>query len=157
MKLFAPAALATYDELAKVANGRPIYLAGNSLGTSSALDVAANRPVAGLVLQNPPPLQTMIRSHYGWWNLWLVALPVSWQVPRELNSMINAPQVKAPAVFIAADGDTVVPPKYQHMVIDAYAGPKRVIEMRGGHNDSVRGDEEKRLGEGIEWLTRQAR
>jgi uncharacterized protein len=155
MKSIPPAALATYDALAKVAAGRPIYVAGNSLGTTSALYVAANRPVAGLVLQNPPPLQKMIFAHYGWWNLWLLAGPVSWQVPGELNSLKNAPKVKAPAVIVTADSDGTVPPKYQRMVVNAYAGEKHVIEMHGGHNDSVSGEAEKKLLEEIDWLAKR--
>jgi hypothetical protein len=39
--------------------------------------VAANRPCAGLVLTNPPPLRNMILQRFGWWNLWLLATPVA--------------------------------------------------------------------------------
>jgi len=155
LKLIPPAALATYDDLAKVANGRPIYLAGNSLGTTTALYVAAHRPTAGMVLQNPPPLQKLVIGHYGWWNLWILAGPISWQIPSELNSLINAPLVHAPAVFLSADADTTVPPPYHKMVIDAYAGPKRVIVMHAGHNNSVIGDAEANLLHDIDWLFQQ--
>jgi uncharacterized protein len=157
LKLIPKAALATYDELAKVAHGRPIFLAGASLGSTSALYVAANRPCAGVVLQNPPPLQRLLMQHYGWWNLWLVAGPVTLQVPAELNSLRNAPNVHVPAVIVTADEDTTIPPKYHKMVIDAYAGEKRVIAMHGGHNDSVSRDAEVQLRDGIDWLWESAR
>ena len=49
--------------------------------------VAANRPVAAIVLQNPPPLRQLILGHYGWWNLWLIATPVALGVPSELDSL----------------------------------------------------------------------
>jgi hypothetical protein len=158
LKLIAPAALATYDALAKIADGRPIFLEANSLGTAAALCVAARRPIAGLVLQNPPPLQRLLVQHDGWWNLWLVAGPVALQIPSDLNSLTNGPKCRAPAVFLTADHDTLVPPYYHRLVIDAYAGPKRVITMTGKtHWDSVTGDDASRLDADIAWLwSRQA-
>jgi fermentation-respiration switch protein FrsA (DUF1100 family) len=147
-----PAALAVYDQVAKMAESRPIILAGNSLGTTAALYVAANRPVAGLVFQNPPPLKQLILGKFGWWNLWLLAGPISMQIPSELNSLENAPRVNARAVFILAGGDELVSPKYQQKVVDAYAGEKKIINIDGGHNDSVNGDDERRLRDALEWL-----
>src|SRR4051812_40768117 len=41
-----PAALATYDALAEQAGGKPIVVAGSSLGCAAALCVAARRPAA---------------------------------------------------------------------------------------------------------------
>ena len=52
--------------MAKSAQGRPIILAGNSLGGAVALYVASKRPAAAMILQNPPPLQRMILQKYGW-------------------------------------------------------------------------------------------
>jgi pimeloyl-ACP methyl ester carboxylesterase len=158
LALIPPTSLATYDQLAKIAHGRPIFLEANSLGTTAALFVAAHRPAAGLVLQNPPPLQNLLLDHYGWWNLWLVAGPVALQVPSDLNSLRNAPLVTAPAIFLTADNDEIVPPAYHKKVIDAYAGEKRVIDMGAvGHNDSVTGDSETKLLEDIDWLWQNAR
>jgi pimeloyl-ACP methyl ester carboxylesterase len=148
-----PAALATYDELSKRANGRPIFVAGNSLGTTSAIYVASQRPVSGAIIQGPVPLQRMILQRHGWWNGWLLAGPVAMQVPGELNCLNNAPQTTAPAVFILAGQDATVPVQYQRLILDAYAGPKRVL-MRdhAGHNDGIEGADEARLQEAIDWL-----
>jgi hypothetical protein len=149
-----PASLAAFDSLQTRAGGRPIFLEANSLGTTAALCVASQRPVAGLVLQNPPPLRSLILRRYGWWNLWLVAVPVAMQVPTELDGPSTAAKVKAPAVFLLADQDEVVPPEYHRMVVDAYAGPKRIVTMRGaGHNDSVTGQAESELQHALGWLT----
>ena len=127
-----PAALAAYDA---VADGRPVIVSAHSLGTAAALAVAARRPVAGLVLLNPPPLRQLIVGHYGWWNLWLAATLVARQVPPDLDSLANGAHVTAPAVFIRSGRDTVVPPAYQRQVFDAYAGTKRLVdEPTAGHN-----------------------
>lgn len=133
----ALSARAAYAALAGRAHGRPIIVIGTSLGTAAALHVAAREPVAGLVLVNPPPLRQLVRSH-GWWNLWLIALPVSWQVTNELDSIANARRSTAPAIFISSREDSVVPTDYQQQVIDAYAGPLRVLDNPGAdHNDAV--------------------
>ena len=80
------AALAAFDEMKSRANGKPIFVAGNSLGTTAALYVAAHREVAGVVLINPPALRQLIRGRFGWWNLWLLATPVSFGIPGHPSS-----------------------------------------------------------------------
>jgi len=153
LRSIAPAALAAYDALVAEAKGRPIFVAGNSLGTAAALFVAARRPVAGMVLQNPPPLRQLILGKFGWWNLWLLAGPVALQIPADLSSVANAPRVNAPAVFLSSMADEIIPPSYHRKVIDAYAGEKRIIEMPDAdHNWSLRPSEEARLQDGIRWL-----
>ncbi len=147
------AALLAYDQLAAVAAGKPIFLSANSLGTTAALYVAAQRNVAGLILQNPPPLRRLIMEKYGWWNLFLLASPVALHIPQELNSLRNAPQVHVPAVLIFADDDEKVPPRYHQMVVDAYAGPKRsVVLHHAGHNSAASSDEENQIHEAVGWL-----
>src|SRR5258706_5558244 len=142
----APAALAVYDHVAKLANGKPILLAGNSLGTTAALYVASQRPTAGLVLQNPPAIRSLILSKFGWWNLWLLAGPVALQVPKDLDSPANAAKVKAPAIFVLAGDDTFIVPENQMKGVNAYTGPKRIIHMTGGHNDGGSGEARPGLG-----------
>jgi len=133
-----PAALATYDTIRSLAGDRPIFLEANSMGTTAAIYVAANRPTPGLILQNPPPLRRLIMQRHGWWNLWLLATPVTLQIPIELNSTTWGPKVNAPACFLLADGDEVVPAAYHDMVVDAYAGPKLVIHLPyADHNSPV--------------------
>ncbi|MEO8698949.1 MAG: alpha/beta fold hydrolase, partial [Kofleriaceae bacterium] len=124
-----------YAALAKRANGRPIIVMGNSMGTTAALYVAAHDKVAGLVLHNPPPLRHLVLRRYGWWNLWLLAVPVALQIPEELDSVRNAAACMQPALFISSSDDGVVPFAYQERVMKAYAGPWELALLRGaGHN-----------------------
>jgi len=148
-----PAALAAYDSLRAVAGNRPIFLSGMSLGTAAALHVSANRPVAGLVLQNPPPLRKMILERYGWWNLWLIAGPAAAHIPSDLDSLANARRTNAPGVFLLAQNDQVVPPRFARAVADNYAGEKRLIPLPGAdHNDSPAPAQEAELHAAIGWL-----
>src|SRR5438552_7040200 len=148
-----PAALAAFDELQRHANGQPVVLYGASLGASAALHIAAHRPVAGLILHNPPPLRQMILRQFGWWNPWLLAGPVALQIPRDLDSVANAKSVRAPAIFLLAERDQVVAPRFHRLVANAYAGEKRVIALHGAyHNDPIEGTALADLNDSLGWL-----
>jgi hypothetical protein len=133
-----PAALTAFDELKRHAADWPVTVFGTSIGATPALHVAAHRRVAGLILHNPVPLREMILRRFGWWNLWLLAGPVALQIPKDLDSISNAKAIHAPAIFLLAEEDEVVPPRYHKLVVDAYAGEKRVISLHGAyHNDPI--------------------
>ena len=161
-----PAALAAFDELQRQAIRKsaeesavpsgssgnpalrtahataPILLFGTSIGVTAALHVAASRPaeITGLILHNPPPLREVILRQFGWWNLWLLAGPVALQIPRELDCIANAKEIRAPAIFLLAEKDEIVAPRFHRLVVQAYAGEKRVIELPGAHhNDPIEG------------------
>jgi pimeloyl-ACP methyl ester carboxylesterase len=149
-----PAALAAYDALAHEAQGKPIIVSGSSLGTTAALYVAANRPVTAMFLQNPPPLQRMILQKYGW----IAPAPIVAQIPDELNSLMNAPHVKAPAIFVLSGKDQVVAPQYQQMVLDAYAGEKHLVRMPdAGHNSPITGAAAEQLQHELDWIWSKVR
>jgi uncharacterized protein len=148
-----PAALAAFDELRRQAGGRPIVLFGTSIGATAALHVAAQRPEARLILHNPPPLRQMILRQFGWWNLWLLAGPVALEIPRDLDSLSNAKAIHAPAIFLLAEKDEVVAPRFHQLVVDAYAGEKRVIPLRGAyHNDPIEGAGLADFYRALDWL-----
>jgi pimeloyl-ACP methyl ester carboxylesterase len=149
----APAALTAFDALRSNAGERPTVLFGASIGSAPALYVATRRPVAGLILHNPPALREIILRQFGWWNLWLLAGPVALQIPRDLDSIANGKSVHAPAIFLLAEQDEIVAPRYQRLVVDAYAGDKRVITLRGAHhNTPVDGAGLADLYNALDWL-----
>ena len=133
----------------------PIVLFGTSIGVTAALHVAAARPaeIAGLILHNPPPLREVILRQFGWWNLWLLAGPVARQIPRDLDCIANARMSRTPAIFLLAERDEIVAPRFHRLVVQAYAGEKRVIELRGAHhNDPIEGTALKELNDALGWL-----
>src|SRR5437867_13069872 len=155
-----PAALAAFDELKRHARDSPIVPFGASIGATAALHVAASRPagIAGLILHNPPPLREMILRQFGWWNLWLLAGPVALQIPRDLDSIENAKAIHAPAIFLLAERDEVVAPRFHRLVVNAYAGEKRVIALHGAyHNDPIEGTALADLNDGLGWLLAKSR
>ncbi|MBV9674631.1 MAG: alpha/beta hydrolase [Verrucomicrobia bacterium] len=152
-----PAALAAFDALKMIAQGRPIIVSGFSLGTAAALYVAAHRTVAGVILQDPPAIRQMILGQHGWWNLFLLAGPLSLRLPSALDSLNNAKTVRAPGVFLLSEKDRVVLPKYQALILNAYAGKKLAIPLPGAdHNSVISGTALKRLQGSIDWVLEQA-
>ena len=153
-----PAALTAFDALARDAANRPIVAYGASIGATTALHVAAQRPIAGLILHNPVPLREVILRQFGWWNLWLLAGPVALQIPRDLDSIANARASHVPAIFLLAEKDEIVAPRFHRVVVEAYAGERRVIELRGAHhNDSVEGTALADLNDALDWMLAKAR
>jgi alpha-beta hydrolase superfamily lysophospholipase len=154
-----PAAVAAFDSLRHEAADAPIVAYGASIGVTAALHVAASRPteIAGLILQNPPPLREMILRQFGWWNLWLLAGPVALQIPRDLDCIANAKATRTPAIFLLAERDEIVAPRFHRLVVQAYAGEKRILELRGAyHNDPVEGTPLADLNETLGWMLTKA-
>jgi uncharacterized protein len=153
LKGMSPAGLAAFDALKSKAGNQPIVVFGASIGTAVAMDVAANRDVRGLVLHNPTPLRQLALRKYGWWNLWLLAGPVALQIPRELDSVANAKRIHAPAIFLLAENDEIVPPKFQSLVVDSFAGEKQVITLPGAyHNSPIEGPVVAEIHQGYDRL-----
>jgi pimeloyl-ACP methyl ester carboxylesterase len=148
-----PAALTAFDELQRKAGNRPIIVFGASLGTTTALHIAAHRKIAGLILHNPPALRQIILRQFGWWNLWLFAGPMAYKIPSDLDSVANAGVVHVPAIFLLAEKDEVVAPKFHQLVVDAYAGEKRVIPLPGaGHNSPLDAASLANFHQALDWL-----
>jgi pimeloyl-ACP methyl ester carboxylesterase len=154
IQAFAASARAVLDELKEVAAGRPIVVYGNSLGTASALRLAAeDDSLAGLILRNPPPLRELIRGKFGWRTLGLGPLLVGSRVPAELDSVANAARCQVPAVFLMSMKDRTVPARYQQLISAAYAGPKQVVELADAdHVFEMTVDEQRRYGAALTWL-----
>ena len=149
----SPAALTAFDALKSKAGNKPIFVFGASIGTAVAMDVAANCEVRGLVLHNPTPLRQVALGKYGWWNLWLLAGPVALRIPHELDSIANAKRIHVPAIFLLAENDEIVPPKFQRLVVDSFAGEKQVITLPGAyHNSPIEGSVVTEVQRAYDWL-----
>jgi pimeloyl-ACP methyl ester carboxylesterase len=116
-----------YDRFA----GRRIFVFGRSLGSGVAVHVAAARPVAGVVLVAPFDSMVEMGKHY------YPFLPVSLLLRHRFESAAAAPGITAPLLCIVAERDEIIPAERSRALYDAWAGPKRWVELKGaGHNST---------------------
>jgi len=143
-------------EVRKQAGDTPVIAAGGSLGSVSALYLAAHNKVEGVMVQNPPALREVILAQSGWWHFKWLARRIAAQIPGELDSLANARRTTMPAIFVTAQQDRIVPPAIQRQIIDAYGGPLKVLAMPdAGHATSLTETDLERLRPMAEWLYNQ--
>ncbi len=119
---------AAYDQLE--AFGRPIVLHGESLGSAVAVDLAARRPCAALVLEAP---FTSARAIAGRVLPVLGPLLIS-----SYDSTEKIKRVRAPLLVMHGDRDSIVPIELGRALYDSAPEPKTFWTIPGaGHNDIV--------------------
>jgi len=102
--LLADAAL-IHDHLVETLGYRRVVAVGLSIGSGVAAYLAAQRPVAGLILVSPfDSLEAMAREHYPW-------APVGWLLRHRIETAEYLRSVTAPTALITAANDTIVPPR----------------------------------------------
>ena len=127
-------ALLAYDSVTRRADvdGTSVALFGRSLGTGVAVQVASERPVQALVLVTPyDSVRAVAQAHYPF-------LPVAPLLRHPFDSLSRAGELRAPALFLVSEADTVIPPAHAWRLADAWAGPVERVSFPGrGHNDLV--------------------
>jgi pimeloyl-ACP methyl ester carboxylesterase len=104
---------------------------GRSLGAGIAVKLAAQRPLAGVILVSPyDSLVAIGRMHYPF-------LPVSWLLKHRFDVVADASRARVPMLAIVAERDPIIPPTRSRALFDAWAGPKRWEVMPGANHDTV--------------------
>jgi uncharacterized protein len=110
-----------------------IVVYGESLGTGVAVQVAAVRPVAAVVLESPYTSLADVAADRFWY------VPVRWGLEDPYNSIEHVARVTAPVLILAGALDTIVPAQFARRLYDALPGVKRYIEYPAGwHIDAFR-------------------
>ena len=125
-------ALAAYDDLTRDKGVPPsrIILAGRSLGTAVAVDLATRVDAAGLLLFSAIDSVPLTGARlYPW-------LPVRWLTVYQFDSLSKAPRIDLPVVLVQSYGDDLVPLAVARSLFAAFRGPKQMIETGGGHDFS---------------------
>jgi uncharacterized protein len=126
----ARAALACLLEQPGVDPARVFYL-GESLGGAVALDLALERPPAGLVLLSAfTGVRELGRIHYPF--LPAALIPDAYPTLRRIHAL------RAPLLVLHGERDEIVPLAQGRAVFEAAPGPKRMHVSPGlGHNDTI--------------------
>lgn len=113
-------ALAVHDAVAAhpdVDAGR-IVAFGRSLGTGVAVQLAAARPVIGVILASPyDSLVEVGRTHFP-------MLPVAWLLRHRFDAIAAARRLNVPLLAIVAADDAIIPRERSQALYDAWSGPK---------------------------------
>ena len=126
-------ALALYDHAAKLpgVNPKRIYALGRSLGSGVAVALAAERPLAGIILVTPFDSLAAVAKRYYWY------LPVDWMLKHRFDSIARAPQLRTPLLCLIAERDEVIPAAHAERLFESWGGAKRKVVLTGaGHNTS---------------------
>jgi fermentation-respiration switch protein FrsA (DUF1100 family) len=124
-------AQAAYDWLRreKLVPPEQIVVQGESLGCAVAVELARQRPVGGLVLESGfASVPEMARAVYPWLPLHLIC-----RIRYDTLSKIGS--VKAPLLSLHSREDEIVPFSQAERVFAAAPGPKKLVEIRGDHNN----------------------
>ena len=131
--------LPIHDHVVATLSPNRIVAVGLSIGAGPAAYLASQRPIAGLILVTPfNSLKALAHEHYPWAPVGLLL-----RHRMEIADMLAASS--APVALIAAERDTIVPPRRTEPV--RRSAGKMVLDrviMDAGHNDLYDRDEFKR-------------
>jgi pimeloyl-ACP methyl ester carboxylesterase len=126
-------ALRWFDYAAGLADAstKGIYVFGRSLGSGVAVALAAQRPVAGVILVAPYDSLAAVAKRYYWY------LPVDLLLRHRFDSIALAPGLSRPLLCLIAERDEVIPPAHSERLLHAWGGPKKsVLLQEASHNST---------------------
>jgi len=117
--------------------GRPVVLAGRSLGTGLAARLAATLPAAqrpALLLVSPfRSLQALAAAHYPLVPDALLRYPL--RTDLAFQALAAAPGPQAPVVLLHGANDTLIPPAHSKALAALVPGAQWQLIAGAGHND----------------------
>lgn len=112
-----------------------IVLVGRSLGAAVAAHIGAQHHPGALILESPfvsiPELGQAIYPY----------LPVRWIAKYRFPTAEEAARCRCPVLVIHSLNDEIVPIAHGRTIFDRIPGPKRFLELEGGHNAGFVEDE----------------
>ncbi|MFA5687958.1 MAG: alpha/beta fold hydrolase [Kiritimatiellales bacterium] len=131
-KVMVSDAIQLYD-LFRAETGTPaeqLFLMGRSLGTGIAVQVAAARPSAGLILVTPyAKIEDAARFQYPFLP------PLNLLLRHRFRSIDYVTTIQTPALILLAAHDEMIPLQSGETLAEIYAGTKKIITLPTGHMD----------------------
>lgn len=110
-----------------------LVLYGESLGSGVAVSLAAQREIAGLVLEAPfTSVAEVAQHHYSF-------VPASTLVRDRFDALAKIGNVRAPILVLHGERDRVVPIRFGRALFDAAPQPKEFwVSQEAGHENLMR-------------------
>jgi pimeloyl-ACP methyl ester carboxylesterase len=109
---------------------RSIVVYGESLGSAIAADLASKVEVGGLILEEA------FTSVGDVGQKMFPFLPVRWLVRNKYDTLSKLPRIKVPLLILHSRDDEFFNMRHAQRLLAAANEPKRLVELRGGHNDA---------------------
>jgi fermentation-respiration switch protein FrsA (DUF1100 family) len=125
-------AQAAYEYLTKTLNRDPrtIVLYGESLGAAVAVDLATKVPVAGVITEEAFTSSADVGQSM------FPFLPVRLLVRNKYDTLSKIGRINAPLLILHSRDDEYFSMRHPERLLAAARDPKRLVELRGGHNDA---------------------
>jgi fermentation-respiration switch protein FrsA (DUF1100 family) len=125
-------ARAAYDWLAgsRAVPPERLVLYGESLGAAVAVRLATEVPVAGVMLE--AAFTSVADVGQGMYPF----LPVRWMVRNRYDSLARIGSLRAPLLLLHSRDDEFFSMRHPERLLAAARAPKRLVELRGGHNEA---------------------
>ena len=112
-------------------DSKKIVVMGRSLGTGVAIPLAAQRPVAKVILVSPfDSIRRIAQKIYPY-------VPIAWLLKHPFDSLSYAPTIQAPMLMLLAEKDTIVPLPHSRQLAEAWGGARTEQIMRGEDHNSI--------------------
>ena len=123
-------AKAAYDFAVSRYGAQRIVLWGESLGTGVAVALAAENPVARVLLESPYTSIADVASSVYWF------VPVRWLIEDGFYSDARIDKVKVPVLVVHGERDTIIPIGFAERLYAIISAPKQFVRLpNAGHND----------------------
>lgn len=108
----------------------PVVLAGSSVGTGVAVEMAVRHDVAGLILTAAPTsMPRVARDAYPF-------LPAAWLMRDRFDNAAKIGRIACPLLMLHGDADRIIAVRHGRALFERAAEPKRMVILPGrGHND----------------------
>lgn len=140
-------ARAAYDYLVNKRNIRPdtIILYGESLGSAVAVDLAAEKKVGGIIIEEGFSCgKDMGKVFYPYFPRFIFS--------NIFDSLAKIKKVNCPKLFFHSRDDEIIPIRIALKLYNAAGEPKRMVELAGDHNNAFLDSQEVYLSSIISFI-----
>jgi fermentation-respiration switch protein FrsA (DUF1100 family) len=107
-----------------------IVVYGESLGSAVAVHLASETQTGGVVLESGfTSVPDLARERFP-------VLPVQWALKHRFDTLDKVARINAPLLILHSREDELFEMSHAERLLAAARAPKRLVELRGGHNDA---------------------